>query len=431
MRLGFFDGNPKQLLFGNLGPSDVCTDDHQKLALDAAKQGIVLLDNNGVLPLSRTIIKSLAVIGPNANATKVMISNYAGVPCQYTSPLQGLQKYVSMVTYEVGCRDVKCNNDTFIDLAVQTAMNADAVVLVVGLDQSIEAEGLDRVNLTLPGYQEKLVTDVANAATGKVVLVVMAAGPIDITFARNMRKIGAILWVGYPGQAGGDAIAQVIFGDHNPAGRSPFTWYPQEYADKVPMTDMNMRANATINFPGRTYRFYTGKTLYEFGHGLSYSSFSKFIISAPSTILINSAPNNILLEPYSNNGEAIDASSVANCDDLQFNLMIGVKNNGPMEGAHVVLLFWKPPSTKVVTGAPNMQLIGFERVRVKKGKTKYVTMSLNVCKDLSLVDVEGKRKLVIGQHTIFVGTTSEHQVRHHFVVRQAGDESGEPLVSLT
>ncbi|PPR89936.1 hypothetical protein GOBAR_AA30751 [Gossypium barbadense] len=413
MRLGFFDGTPKQLLFGNLGPSDVCTDDHQKLALDAAKQGIVLLDNNGVLPLSRTIIKSLAVIGPNANATKVMISNYAGVPCQYTSPLQGLQKYVSMVTYEAGCRDVKCNNDTFIGLAVQTAVNADAVVLVVGLDQSIEAEGLDRVNLTLPGYQEKLVTDVANAATGKVVLVVMAAGPIDITFARNMRKIGAILWVGYP------------------AGRSPFTWYPQEYADKVPMTDMNMRANATTNFPGRTYRFYTGKTLYEFGHGLSYSSFSKFIISAPSTILINSAPNNILLEPYSNNGEAIDASSIANCDDLQFNLMIGVKNNGPMDGAHVVLLFWKPPSTKVVTGAPNMQLIGFERVRVKKGKTKYVTMSLNVCKDLSLVNVEGKRKLVIGQHTIFVGTTSEHQVRHHFVVRQAGDESGEPLVSLT
>lgn len=195
------------------------------------------------------------------------------------------------------------------------------------------------------------------------------------------------------------------------------------------MTDMNMRANATTNFPGRTYRFYTGKTLYEFGHGLSYTSFSKFIISAPSTILINSTPNNILLEPYSNNGEAIDASSVSNCDDLQFNLTIGVKNNGPMDGAHVVLLFWKPPSTKGVTGAPNMQLVGFERVEVKKGKTKNVTVSLNVCKDLSLVDVEGKRKLVIGQHTIFVGTTSEHQVRHHFVARQAGDESGEASVS--
>ncbi|KAK5837169.1 hypothetical protein PVK06_012979 [Gossypium arboreum] len=257
MRLGFFDGNPKQLRFGNLSPSDVCTDDHQELALDAAKQGIVLLDNDRILPLSRTIIKSLAVIGLNTNATKVMISNYAGVPCQYTSPLQELQKYVSMVIHEAGCRDVKCNNDTFIDLMVQTAVNADAVVLVVGLDQSIEAEGLNRVNLTLLGYQEKLMIDVANAA-----------------------------------------------------------WK-----------------------------------------------------STPSTILINSAPNNILLEPYPNNGEAIDASKVANCDDLQFNLMIEVKNNGPMDGAHIVLLFWKPSSMKVVT-APNMQLIEFERVGVKKGKTK-------------------------------------------------------------
>lgn len=216
LRLGFFDGNPKSLPFGNLGPSDVCSDDHQLLALDAAKQGVVLLDNNGALPLSQTNTKNLAVIGPNANATTVMISNYAGIPCRYTSPLQGLQKYVSTVTYVAGCGDVKCSNQTLIEPAVQAASKADAVVVVVGLDQSIEAEGLDRVNLTLPGYQEKLVTDVANAANGDVILVVMAAGPIDISFARNITKIGGILWVGYPGQAGGEAIAQVIFGDYNP-----------------------------------------------------------------------------------------------------------------------------------------------------------------------------------------------------------------------
>ncbi|XVE49324.1 hypothetical protein DITRI_Ditri01bG0073600 [Diplodiscus trichospermus] len=436
MRLGFFDGNPKFLPFGNLGPSNVCTDDHQLLALDAAKQGIVLLDNNGALPLSKTITKNLAVIGPNANATTVMISNYAGIPCRYTSPLQGLQKYVSMVTYEAGCSDVKCSNQTLIQPAVQAAAKADAVVVVVGLDQSIEAEGLDRVNLTLPGYQEKLVTDVANAANGTVILVVMAAGPIDISFAKNVRKIGGILWVGYPGQAGGEAIAQVIFGDYNPAGRSPFTWYPQEYADQVPMTDMNMRANTTAKFPGRTYRFYTGKSIYEFGHGLSYTSFSKIIISAPSTIPIQSIPNNILSsqsidKPYAySNGEAIDISSI-NCNNLRFNIVIGVKNKGPMNGTHVVLLFWKPPSSGGVTGAPNVQLVGFERVEVKRGKTQNVKMSLDVCKDLSLVDVDGKRKLVIGQHTILVGSASERQLRHHFVVRQAGNASAEGFVSIT
>ncbi|KAK8613582.1 hypothetical protein V6N13_101340 [Hibiscus sabdariffa] len=203
------------------------------------------------------------------------------------------------------------------------------------------------------------------------------------------------------------------------AGRSPFTWYLQEYADKVPMTDMNMRANVTANFPGRTYRFYKGKTIYEFGRGLSYTSFSKFVILAPSTIPIASTTKTILepYNPYSNIGEAIDASTL-NCNILQFDVVIGVRNKGPMNGDHVVLLFWKPPSSNI-TGAPNKQLVGFERVEVKKGKTKKVTMSLDVCKDFTLVDAEGKRKLVIGQHTLFVGSTSERQVRHHFIVRQA------------
>lgn len=181
MRLGFFD-NPKSLPFANLGPSDVCTKENQLLALEAAKQGIVLLENSGVLPLSKTNIKKLAVIGPNANATTVMISNYAGIPCRYTSPLQGLQKYISSVTYAPGCGNVKCGDQSLFAAATKAAALADAVVVVVGLDQSIEAEALDRVNLTLPGFQEKLVKDVAGATKGKVIVVIMAAGPIDISF---------------------------------------------------------------------------------------------------------------------------------------------------------------------------------------------------------------------------------------------------------
>jgi beta-D-xylosidase 4 len=216
MRLGFFDGDPKALPFGNLGPSDVCTNDNQQLAVDAARQGIVLLDNNGALPLSKTETKNLAAIGPNANASRVMISNYAGVPCRYTTPLQGLQNYISTVSYEPGCSDVKCGDESLIGAAAKAAAAADVVVMVVGLDQSVEAEGLDRDNLTLPGFQEKLVLEVANATKGSVVLVVMSAGPIDVSFTKNVSSIVGILWVGYPGQAGGDAIAQVIFGDYNP-----------------------------------------------------------------------------------------------------------------------------------------------------------------------------------------------------------------------
>ncbi|XP_020221972.1 probable beta-D-xylosidase 5 [Cajanus cajan] len=438
MRLGFFD-DPKSLPFANLGPSDVCTKDNQQLALDAAKQGIVLLENNGALPLSQTNIKKLAVIGPNANATTVMISNYAGIPCRYTSPLQGLQKYVSSVNYAPGCSNVKCGNQSLIAAAVKAAASADAVVLVVGLDQSIEAEGLDRENLTLPGFQDKLVKDVAGATKGKVILVIMAAGPIDISFTKSLSNIGGILWVGYPGQAGGDAIAQVIFGDYNPGGRSPFTWYPQSYVDQVPMTDMNMRANSSRNFPGRTYRFYKGDPLYEFGHGLSYSTFSMYVASAPSTIMVQttsiSEPHNIFSSNSAtqheslSEGQAIDISTI-NCQDLTFLLVIGVKNKGPFDGSHVVLVFWEPATSEVVTGAPIKQLIGFERVQAVVEMTEFVTVKIDMCQLLSNVDSDGKRKLIIGQHTILVGSSSETQVRHHIDVKlSASSMKGEKITS--
>lgn len=422
MRLGFFDGDPEFLPFGKLGPADVCTDDHQVLALEAAKEGIVLLHNSGALPLSINATKSLAIIGPNANVTATMISNYAGVPCHYTSPLDGLKKYFSSVTYKPGCADVRCRNGALIGAAAQTASKADVAVVLVGLDQSIEAEGLDRVNLTLPGFQEKLVREVVRAAKGTVVLIIMAAGPIDVSFAKNESKIGGILWVGYPGQAGGDAIAQVIFGDHNPGGRSPFTWYPKEYADQVLMTDMNMRPNATRGFPGRTYRFYTGKPVYPFGHGLSYSTFSKCIKSAPTTILVKPTFNSFSIFPAANLA-SIDISNV-HCNNLRFSVEVEVKNKGPMNGDHVVLLFWKPPLRLgvAVMGAPNLQLVGFDRVGTKVGAAKTVTLILDVCKDLSLVDVEGKRRLVTGHHELVLGSASEQQMKHSFSLKLSGGE---------
>ena len=212
-------------------------------------------------------------------------------------------------------------------------------------------------------------------------------------------------------------------------GRSPFTWYPQQYTDQVPMTDMNMRANASNNFPGRTYRFYNGKSIYEFGHGLSYSTFSKFFISAPTTVLIkrksiSNPHNNLLLASNSStqqkddvlSGQAIDVSTV-NCQNSTFDIVIGVRNSGPRDGSHVVLLFWKPASLKDLSGAPNLQLVAFERVEVLKGKTESVTVKVDVCKVLNLVDSEGKRNLITGQHTLIVGSTSERQVRHRLNVR--------------
>nr|CAJ65921.1 xylan 1,4-beta-xylosidase [Populus tremula x Populus alba] len=290
MRLGFFDGDPSKQLYGKLGPKDVCTAENQELAREAARQGIVLLKNTaGSLPLSPTAIKNLAVIGPNANVTKTMIGNYeGGTPCKYTTPLQGLAASVA-TTYLPGCSNVACSTAQ-VDDAKKLAAAADATVLVMGADLSIEAESRDRVDVLLPGQQQLLITAVANVSCGPVILVIMSGGGMDVSFARTNDKITSILWVGYPGEAGGAAIADIIFGYYNPSthqpGRLPMTWYPQSYVDKVPMTNMNMRPDPSNGYPGRTYRFYTGETVYSFGDGLSYSQFTHELIQAPQLVYV-------------------------------------------------------------------------------------------------------------------------------------------------
>ena len=129
--------------------------------------------------------------------------------------MEGIGKYVRTV-HQPGCDDVACRGNQPIDAAIAAARESDAAILVMGLDQSQEAEMRDRVDLLLPGRQQELVSKVADSSKGPVILVLMSGGPLDISFAKNNPKIAAILWAGYPGQAGGAAIADVIFGAHNP-----------------------------------------------------------------------------------------------------------------------------------------------------------------------------------------------------------------------
>lgn len=138
-----------------------------------------------------------------------------GVPCGYTSPLQGIGRYVK-TNHQMGCTNVACTGNQPISAAVAAARSSDATILIMGLDQSIEAEARDRDGLLLPGWQSDLVSKVAKASRGPTILVLMCGGPVDVTFAKNDPRIAAILWVGYPGQAGGAAIADVLFGTFNP-----------------------------------------------------------------------------------------------------------------------------------------------------------------------------------------------------------------------
>ena len=140
---------------------------------------------------------------------------HAGVACGYTSPLQGIGRYAKTI-HQAGCSGVACKDDRQFAAAAAAAKQADATVLVMGLDQSIEAEFRDRVHILLPGRQQELVSQVAKASRGPTVLVLMSGGPIDVSFAKNDPRISAMVWVGYPGQAGGAALADVLFGRTNP-----------------------------------------------------------------------------------------------------------------------------------------------------------------------------------------------------------------------
>ncbi|KAL5155772.1 putative beta-D-xylosidase 2 [Glycine soja] len=400
MRLGMFDGEPTAHPYGHLGPKDVCKPAHQELALEAARQGIVLLKNTGpVLPLSSQLHRTVAVIGPNSKATITMIGNYAGVACGYTNPLQGIGRYARTV-HQLGCQNVACKNDKLFGPAINAARQADATVLVMGLDQSIEAETVDRTGLLLPGRQQDLVSKVAAASKGPTILVLMSGGPVDITFAKNNPRIVGILWAGYPGQAGGAAIADILFGTANPGGKLPVTWYPEEYLTKLPMTNMAMRATKSAGYPGRTYRFYNGPVVYPFGHGLTYTHFVHTLASAPTVV---SVPlNGHRRANVTNISNRAIRVTHARCDKLSITLQVDIKNVGSRDGTHTLLVFSAPPAG-FGHWALEKQLVAFEKVHVPAKGQHRVGVNIHVCKLLSVVDRSGIRRIPLGEHSFNIG----------------------------
>ncbi|KAH7546550.1 hypothetical protein FEM48_Zijuj01G0212700 [Ziziphus jujuba var. spinosa] len=415
------------------------------LSIKAARQGIVLLKNRRkTLPLSGRQ-KTVAVIGPNSNVTDTMIGNYAGVPCGYITPLQGIQKY-SQTIHQPGCTNVACNDDQQFELAEAAARQADATVLVMGLDLSIEAESRDRTGLLLPGDQQELVYRVSRASKGPTILVLMSGGPIDVSFAKKDKHIDAILWVGYPGQAGGAAIADVLFGTTNPGntniyifiymhvyvyvyilyiimlvifyliscmpcdnlgGKLPMTWYPESYLAKVPMTNMQMRANPKRGYPGRTYRFYKGPVVFPFGYGLSFTTFDTKLVQAPSQL---SLPISATLTDSTTLSTTYALSLThTNCNSLSLPLHIDVKNNGTVDGTHTLLVFSTPPAG---TWSANKHLVGFQKVHVAVGSVQRVTVGVDVCKHLSVVDKSGVRTIPLGEHQIHIGGDGVGDLKH-------------------
>ncbi|MDF1512235.1 MAG: glycoside hydrolase family 3 C-terminal domain-containing protein [Anaerolineae bacterium] len=380
IKLGMFDP-PERVPYAQIPIEVNDCPAHRELALKMAQASIVLLKNaDNLLPLNKGI-RSVAVIGPNADAPVVLLSNYFGTPSSSVPPLAGIKNKVGAavdVHYAKGCGIRDPSTAGFAE-AVRIAEKSDVVIAVVGLSQLVEGEegqqegvpeGLhstgDREDLALPGVQEALLQ--ALHATGKPLVVVLVNGSaVAVNWAQTHAQAVVELW--YPGEEGGTALADMLFGDYNPAGRMPVTFY-HSVDDLPPFQDYAMA--------GHTYRFFDGEPLYPFGYGLSYTQFT----------YANLEMSNAVIEP----GESLS-------------VQVTVENSGLLAGDEVVQLYVKDVEASVPV--PIRHLEGFQRVHILPGESCQVSFELKP-EQLAVILDNGQRAVEPGEFKIFIGGGQPH-----------------------
>jgi beta-glucosidase len=372
MRLGMFDP-PSMVPYANTPESEIDSAVHRALALKTAQESMVLLKNDGALPL-RPGAKKILVVGPLADSTEVLFGNYNGIPSHAVSVLEGMRKQFAglQVSYQPGTNFLseKPVPGDPLAAAVAAAKQADVVVAVTGITSKLEGEemkvdvpgfqGGDRTSLNLPADEESLLK--ALKATGKpLVVVLMNGSALAVNWANE--HANAILDAFYSGEEGGTAIAQTLAGMNNPAGRLPVTFY--KGTEQLPDFDDYAMKN-------RTYRYFTGEPLYGFGHGLSYTTFEYSGMKLSNASL--------------NAGDSLDVE-------------VDVKNTGKRDGDEVAELYITFPK---LPGTPLRALRGFTRVHVKAGEQQHVKLTLSP-RDLSHVNEAGDRLVSTGDYVITVG----------------------------
>lgn len=365
--------------------------EHKEIARQVAREGIVLLKNNNILPLSKEI-KSIAVIGPNADMMYNQLGDYTAPQDrkEIVTPIDGIRAAVSAntkVNYVKGCA-IRDTTQSDIASAVNVANESDVVILFVGGSSARDfktkyistgaatvsqegnqiisdmecGEGYDRNSLDLLGDQEKLIN--AIAATGKPMVIVYIAGrPLNMNLANEKAK--ALLTAWYPGEQGGNAIADVIFGDYNPSGRLPVS-VPRNVG-QLPVYYSQSKQRDYVEGPG--------SPLFHFGYGLSYTTF------AYSDLKIQAGNNE-------------DNMEIISCT---------VTNAGDRDGEDVVQLYLQDMVSSVAT--PDIMLKDFEKISLRKGESKRVTFILGK-EQLSLYNSKLEEVVEPGEFKVMIGSAS-------------------------
>lgn len=377
MKLGMFDEKKADNPYAEIKYSEVDSENMKALNLKAAEKSVVLLKNvNGMLPLDRKKYRKIGVIGPNANNRKALIGNYEGTASRYVTVLEGIQDMAdndTRVFYSEGCHMFEDRVQNLAERADRMAevrgvcRESDVVIAVLGLDAGLEGEEGDQGNafasgdkpdLELPGIQGELLKTIYEC--GKpVVLVLLSGSALAVSWADE--HIPAIIHGGYPGAQGGRAIAEILFGEKNPEGRLPVTFY--RTSEELPeFTDYSMK--------GRTYRYMEQEALYPFGYGLSYTDFEYSDEQISAAVI---------------DGSTVTVSAV-------------VKNAGKCDGCETVEVYVKSPAAE----APRYQLKGIKKVEIKAGEERRVELDLNA-EAFGIYDDECRKIISRGEYEIYIG----------------------------
>lgn len=375
LKLGLLQSKAKSA-YDEIPYSVVDSSEMRALNRRAALRVPCLLKNNGVLPLKKNALKTVGVIGPNANSRRALEGNYEGTASRYITVVEGIQDYLGesvVVRYSEGCHLFKDRvsglgqpGDRFAE-AKAVCKESDVVVLVLGLDADIEGEqgdtgnqfaSGDKLGLSLPGQQNELLRVVLES--GKPVVVVLLAGSA-LTLDNQEDRIAAVVHGWYPGAEGGFALARLLFGEENFEGKLPVTFY-RSTQELPAFTDYSMK--------NRTYRYMQNEALYPFGYGLSYTKFS--------------------YENPAINTETLTEAGVT--------LSATVKNTGERAGTETVQVYVSAPGEN----APVRQLKGIRKLSLQPGEQKKVEITLPL-KAFGLYDSEGIFKIAAGTYRVSIG----------------------------
>jgi len=384
--LGMFD-DQKEIPWSNIPYSIVGSPTHRQKALEMARKSIVLLKNaNRILPLSKEL-QTIAVVGPNANDSIMQWGNYNGIPNATVTLLQGIKNKLpnAKIIYDDACDYYKVPaNGNFNDV-IEKIKDADVIVFAGGISPSLEGEEMpvdipgfrkgDRTSIELPKVQQLFLKELKTL--NKPIVFVLNAGSA-IGLKNVVNDADALINAWYGGEEGGNAVADVLFGDYNPGGKLPITYYTSD--EQLPdYTDYSMK--------GRTYRYLKEKPLFPFGYGLSYSDFELADIH--------------LSESNIHKGDSIVVS-------------MNLKNMGIFDGDEVIQVYVKNDSD--IEG-PIKSLRAFKRVHVQAKSSKDINMTLSNDAFLSFSEFTHRMEVIPGNYTIYIGNSSSERDLNMFSIR--------------